>query len=58
MITVWPEQVVMEVIGCRVPGRPRFGWMDGVKVVLVNRGMTVEVARKVEKSEKPWCICN
>ena len=27
-----------------VRGRPRLGWMDGVKVTLGNRGMTVEAA--------------
>ena len=27
-----------------VRGRPRLGWMDGVKVALGNRGMTVEAA--------------
>ena len=27
-------------------GRPRFGWMDGVKMVLGSRGMTVEAARQ------------
>ena len=35
-----------EVSGGRVRGRPRLGWMDGVKVALGNRGMTVEAARK------------
>ena len=30
----------------RVRGRPRLGWMDGVKVALGNRGMTVEAARQ------------
>ena len=31
-----------EVSGGRVRGRPRLGWMDGVKVALGNRrGMTV-----------------
>ena len=34
----------------RVRGRPRFGWMDGVKVALGNRGMTVE-----ERSERLEC---
>ena len=29
--------------GC-VRGTPRLGWMDGVKVALGNRGMTVELA--------------
>ena len=35
-----------EVSGARVRGRPRLGWMDGVKVALGNRGMTVEAARQ------------
>ena len=42
-----------EVIGDRVQGRPRLGWMDGVKMALGNRGMTVETARKIGKSEEP-----
>ena len=29
--------------------RPRLGWMDGVKVALGNRGMTVEAAREDRK---------
>ena len=36
--------LMMEVSGGRVRGRPRFGWMDGVKVALGNRGMMVEAA--------------
>ena len=36
----------------RVRGRPRFGWMDGVKVALGNRGMTVEAARQCAKDRK------
>ena len=35
----------VEVSEGRVRGRPRLGWMDGVKVALGNRGMTVEAAR-------------
>ena len=31
-----------EVSEGRVWGRPRIGWMDGVKVALGSRGMTVE----------------
>ena len=31
-----------EVSGGRVRGRPRLGWMDGVKVAFGNRGMKVE----------------
>ena len=37
-----------------VRGRPRLGWMDGVKVALGNRGMTVEAARQCGKDRKKW----
>ena len=53
--------LMAEVIRGRVQGRPRLGWMDGVKVALGNRGMTVEAARqcaKIRKSGEPWYICN
>ena len=40
--------------GGRVRGRPRLGWMDGVKVTLGNRGMTVEAARQCAKDRKEW----
>ena len=33
----------------RVRGRPRLAWMDGVKVALGNRLMTVEAA-----GGEPW----
>ena len=39
-------------------GRQRLGWMDGVKVALGKRGMTVEAARKIGKSAEPWYIYN
>ena len=35
-------------------GRPKLGWMDGVKVALGNRGMTVEAARQCAKDRKAW----
>ena len=38
----------------RVRGRPRLCWMDGVKVALGNRGMTVEAARQCAKDRKEW----
>ena len=42
--------------------RPRLDWMDGVKVALGNRGMTVEAARQYAKDRKEWRalvhICN
>ena len=37
-----------------VQGRTRLGWMDGVKVALGNRGMTVEAARQCAKDLKEW----
>ena len=43
-----------EVSGGRVRGRPRLGWMDGVKVALGNRGMTVEAERQWVKDRKEW----
>ena len=46
--------LMAEVSGGRVPGRLRLGWMDGVKVALGNRGMTL----KIRKSGVPWFICN
>ena len=45
--------LMAEVSGGRVRGRPRLGWMDGVKVALGNRGMTAKAARKMGKSGEP-----
>ena len=54
--------LMAEVSGGRVRGRPRFGWMDGVKVAFGNRGMAVEAAHQCAKDRKeyikPWYICN
>ena len=44
----------VEVIEGRVRGRPRLGWMDGVKVALGNRRVTAEAARQYEKNRKEW----
>ena len=38
--------LMADVSGRQVRGRQRLGWMDGVKVTLGNRGMTVEAARQ------------
>ena len=46
--------LMAEVNGGRVRGRPRLGWMDGVKVALGNRIMTVEAARQCAKDLKEW----
>ena len=46
--------LIAEVSGGRVRGRPRLGWMDGVKVALGNRGMTVQAARQCANDRKEW----
>ena len=46
--------LMAEISGGRVRGRPRLGWIDGVKVALGNRGMTVEAARQCAKDRKEW----
>ena len=35
----------------------RLGWMDGVKVALGSRGMTVLALRKIIRSGESWSIC-
>ena len=44
--------LMAKVSGGRVRGRPRLGWMDGVKVALGNRGMTVKAVRQCAKDRK------
>ena len=46
--------LMAEVSGGWVRGRPRLGWMDGVKVALGNRVMTVEAAWQCAKDQKEW----
>ena len=46
--------LMAEVSERRVRGRPKLGWMDGVKEALGNRGMTVEAARQCAKDRKEW----
>ena len=46
--------LMAEVSGGRVRGRPRLGWMDGVKVALGNTGMTVKAARLCDNDRKAW----
>ena len=46
--------LMAEVSGGRVRGRPRLGWMDGVKVALGSRGMTMEAERQFMKYGKKW----
>ena len=44
--------LMADVSGGRVRGTQRLDWMDGVKVALGNRGMTVEAARQRAKDRK------
>ena len=48
------KRVLMAEVGGRVRGGPILGWMDGVKVALGNRGMTVEAAQQCAKDQKEW----
>ena len=48
------KMLMAEVSGGRVRGWPRLGWMDGVKVVFGNRGMTVEAAQQYAEDRKEW----
>ena len=44
--------LMAEVDGGRVRERQRLGWMNAVKVVLGNRGMTVEAAQQCAKDRR------
>ena len=44
--------LMVEVSGGRVPGRPRFGSLDGVMVALSNGSMKVEAMRRCAKDRK------
>ena len=46
--------LMADVSGGRVQGRPRLGGMDGVKVALGSRGMTVTAERQLAKDRKAW----
>ena len=46
--------LISEVSGGRVRMRQRLGWLDGVEVMLGNRGIAVEAARRIGKSGEPW----
>ena len=50
--------LMAEVSGGRIRGRPRLGWMDGVKVALGNRGMTVEAPRQCAKDHLCLTLCS
>ena len=51
---MYGQKGVLGGSGGQVRGRPRLGSMDGVKVALGNRGMTVEAAWQCVKDWKEW----
>ena len=46
--------LMAEICGRRVGGRPRLGWMNGVKMAFDNKGMIVEAAHQCAKDRKEW----
>ena len=46
--------LMTDVSGGRVWGRPRLGWVDGMKKVFGSRGMTVDAAQQCTKDRKEW----
>ena len=43
-----------DAMGERPRGRPRMGWMDGVKRALDERGMSVERGRMIVRDRSNW----
>ena len=54
--------LMVEVSGGRERGKPRLGWMDGVKGAVINREATLEAEQQCAKDQKEWRdlvhICN
>ena len=46
--------LMAEISGGWVWEKLRLDWMDGLKVALGNRGVTVEAARQCAKDRKEW----
>ena len=46
--------LMTEVSRGRVRGRPRLGWMNGVKVSFGSRGMTLEAVQKCANDRREW----
>merc|ERR1712035_71191 len=56
------EQMLKRVMNGRVNGRgvrgrPRLGWMDGVKRVLREKGMHLREARERARDRNDWRAC-
>ena len=53
------ERLLKKVMNAKVDGRsargrPRFGWMDGVKRALNDRGMDVREASECARDRNEW----
>ena len=46
--------LMAELSGGRARGRPKLGWVDGVKMAFGNRGITLKAARLCAKYRKEW----
>ena len=46
--------LMAKLSGGRVRGRPKLGWVDGVKVALGSTKITVETERQCAKDRKEW----
>ena len=46
--------MISDVEGNRCRGRPRLGWMDGVRIVLRERSMSVEQGRLNALGRRRW----
>ena len=45
-----------KVDGRNVRGRPRFGWIDGVKKAVNERGMDVREAKEIARNRNEWQV--
>ena len=50
------RMLMAEVSRGLVQGRPRLGWMDGVKVAMGNIKMFVEAVQQCTKDTKKWIV--
>ena len=59
IVVVVNEQLLKEVMNAKVDGksargRPRFGWMDGVKRALNDRRMDMREASECARNRNEW----
>ena len=59
LLSEWMGNKVVEVMNAKVDGRsargrPRFGWMDGVKRALNDRRMDIREASERARNRNEW----